>query len=125
MTYEAICAHQAAMNCSGLLVTSLETAQAGATTNLLRVRMYPDAPEIAAHEAIASSSIAMGRTSDEAGSLGREPARDANKAGMLKNAPIHHVAMIPQPSPKSVGDCVWNTGGWKTVKYSRQIRAVI
>lgn len=40
-------------------------------------------------------------------------------------SPTHHVAMMPQPNARRVGEFVLNTGGWAMVKYSTQTRAVI
>ena len=54
----------------------------------------------------------------------REPPRAATASNIPRNRLIHQVARTPQPRARSVGDWVWNTSGWKTVKYSRQTRAV-
>lgn len=81
-------------------------------------------PNNAAQAAINARSRATEGSSSEAFRVGRDPARAARIIGMAKNAPTHHVATIPHPMPSNVGDWVGKRGGWKTVKYSMQIRAV-
>ena len=77
-----------------------------------------------ADAAITSSNFPIGFRSVEARNFGRDPARAAIRRSKPRNAPTHHVAIIPQTRPNNVGECVAKTGGWNTEKYSTQMRAV-
>ena len=81
-------------------------------------------PNVIAKPAITARSTTMGFATSLNVSFGRLPVRHATAKSSPNPAPIHHVAMTPHPSASSVGDWVANTGGWKTVKYSRQMSAV-
>ena len=85
---------------------------------------YPPKPAIVARKPITRSNSDIGRRSSLRSILLREPTLAANASSTPKNAPIHQVAMTPQPRASSAGDVVENTGGWKTEKYSTQMWAV-
>lgn len=124
MAYEALCAHQSAMNRAWTEGRRLkETHSAGEIAPFL-ARMYPAKPETSALPPITKNSLPIGLIRVTADSFGREPARAATASKMPRNVPTHQVAIIPHPKANNVGDCVAKTGGWKTVKYSTQMRTV-
>ena len=49
---------------------------------------------------------------------------ETNARTTPRSRPTPIVATVPQKSPRSVGELVWIRGGWATVKYSTQRRAV-
>jgi hypothetical protein len=67
---------------------------------------------------------ARGPRRSRADRLGAAPARAAKARRTPMKAPAHQVARIPQPRARRVGSSVAKTFGWKTVKYSRQMRMV-
>jgi hypothetical protein len=86
----------------------------------------PARPAKTAHTAITNNKTPIIGSSSRTESRGRAPARAAIANGIPSKAPTHHVAMTPHPNPRTVGECVLcRIGGWKTVKYSKHIRAVI
>jgi len=81
-------------------------------------------PPIAAQVPQIAIKIAIGRMSDATSRFGHGPTRATRAKGTPRMNPTHHVATMPQPRPKSVGDVVSQSGSWPIVKYSTHIRAV-
>src|SRR5258708_30381585 len=99
------------MNLACLAGGIIEPMKSGGAIAPLLASTYPVNPATAARKPIAKSNFDMGRTSYRASILLREPALAANASRTPRNAPIHQVAMMPQPSANNVGDSVENTGG--------------
>src|SRR5450755_1556914 len=109
--YEALCAHQSAMNSACLTGGRLEPTQPGGLIAPRLVSTYPVSPAIAARSPIAKSNFDMGPTSSLTSILLREPALAESARRTPRIAPTHHVAITPQPNASSAGDAVENTGG--------------
>src|SRR5580704_2387084 len=122
--YEALCAHQSAMNRACFAGGRMEPIHPGGAITPRLASTYPLNPATVARKPITRSNSDIGRTSSWASILLREPTLAPNARSTPKNAPIHHVAMTPQPRARSTGDVAENTGGWKTEKYSTQMWAV-
>src|SRR5579864_1171726 len=124
LTYEALCAHQSAMNRGRAGGERRYATDSGAETIPCCVSTKPAMPNEPAHAAMTKRSVPIEWIKALAGSFGRAPARAAIAKNRPRTAPTHQVAIIPHPMAKRVGDWETKTGGWKTVKYSIQIRAV-
>lgn len=80
---------------------------------------------MAAHTDIRSRSLSSGTMNELARLMGALPIQAALARRMPRKAPTHHVAVNPQRMASMVSGCQPKIGGWKMVKYSRQIRTVI
>src|SRR5271156_6851084 len=86
---------------------------------------YPMTPETVAQINITASSINPGRISERNGHGGRLPTFAASARAVPRNVPIHQVATTPQYRAIAEGSVSPSILRCATVKYSKQIRAVI
>ena len=86
---------------------------------------HPAKPATVADRAITNSSFATGRINCFAGMIGSFPVVAAVAKMKPTEPPIQKVAKMPQKIAITVGESDEINRGWKTVKYSRQIRTVI